>query len=119
MEEIKLAPLKIKLDKKERQLFIEWNDGHNTKIDFGLLRLACPCATCRGGHENMSSEPDSKVFSSQLPNDNMSEIANMEMVGSYALSVVWGDGYQYGIYTWHYLRALCNCEKCQKLRSSK
>lgn len=119
MEEIKLAPLKIKLDKKERQLFIEWNDGHNTIIDFGLLRLACPCATCRGGHENMSSEPDSKVFSSQLPNDNMSEIANMEMVGSYALSVVWGDGHQYGIYTWHYLRALCNCEECQKLRSSK
>ena len=107
-----LSPHKIKVDKKERLLFIVWNDLHETKIDFSLLRVACPCATCRGGHENMKAEPDSSVFIKTLPVSSMTTVDKIDMVGSYALSILWGDGHHYGIYTWNYLRALCTCEEC-------
>ena len=30
-------------------------------------------------------------------------------VQPYALTIVWEDGHDYGIYNWHYLRALCPC----------
>jgi DUF971 family protein len=34
--------------------------------------------------------------------------------GSYALTIVWEDGHDYGIFNWHYLRALCPCEEDRK-----
>ncbi|MBW6471842.1 MAG: DUF971 domain-containing protein [Anaerolineaceae bacterium] len=117
MQDNKLSPLKIKLDKKERFLYIDWNDNHKTCISFGLLRAACPCATCRGGHENMKSEPDSNVFERELPISKMTEIEKIDMVGSYGLSIMWADGHHYGIYTWQYLRALCDCEDCRLKRN--
>ena len=40
-------------------------------------------------------------------------ISNVVAVGSYALTVVWEDGHDYGIYNWHYLRALCPCAECR------
>lgn len=115
---MQLTPTKIKLDKKERNLFITWNDDHSTIIDFSLLRLACPCATCRGGHENMKPEPDAEVFNKQLPLSPMTEVDKLDLVGSYGLTMLWADGHHYGIYTWQYLRALCMCEECQKNRLS-
>jgi len=116
MQDYKLSPIKIKADKKERFLYIDWNDDHKTPISFGLLRAACPCATCRGGHENMKPEPDSSVFERELPNSTMTDIDKVEMVGSYGLSIMWADGHHYGIYTWQYLRALCNCDDCRAKR---
>jgi DUF971 family protein len=117
MQDNKLSPLKIKLDKKVRFLYIDWNDYHKTCIGFGLLRAACPCATCRGGHENMSPEPDSNVFELALPISKMTEIEKLDLVGSYGVSIMWSDGHHYGIYTWQYLRALCDCEDCRINRS--
>lgn len=117
MNEIKLSPIKIKADKRERILFIDWNDSHKSIIGFSLLRAGCPCATCRGGHENMSPEPDSNVFTSELPISKMTEIEKIDMVGSYGITIMWADGHHYGIYTWQYLRALCNCDDCRAGRS--
>ena len=111
-----LSPQKIKLDKKERVIVIGWNDLHETAIGFSLLRVACPCATCRGGQENMKAEPDLCVLNTNLPETNMTTVDKIDMVGSYAISVLWGDGHHYGIYTWNYLRALCTCEECNANR---
>lgn len=114
-----LSPKKVRVDKKERILSLTWNDDHITGINFGLLRAACPCATCRGGHENMKSEPDQEVFTSNLPESAMTSIENVNPVGSYGLSIQWQDGHQYGIYTWAYLRALCTCDECNAVRGSR
>jgi len=116
MNNAKLSPLKIKVDKKIRKVFINWNNNHNTEIGFGLLRAACPCATCRGGHENMKPEPDIGVFIADLPISSITEIEKLNMVGSYGFTVMWADGHHYGIYTWFYLRALCDCEECRRNR---
>ena len=29
------------------------------------------------------------------------------------LAIVWEDGHDYGIFNWHYLRALCPCAECR------
>ena len=104
-------PTGITANKKIRVLTITWNDNHTSVFPFGLLRAACPCASCRGGHENMKSEPDADVFNTKLEDSPSTRIANVVAVGSYALTIVWEDGHDYGIFNWHYLRALCPCEE--------
>lgn len=104
----------ITANKKTREFTIEWDDGHQSVYPFGLLRAACPCASCRGGHQNMSSEPDPAVFEAQMEDSPATHIKNVKAVGSYALTVVWEDGHDYGIYNWHYLRTLCPCAECRE-----
>ena len=102
-------PTGITANKKTREFTITWNDNHTSVYPFELLRAACPCASCRGGHENMHSEPDAEVFAIKLGDTPSTRISNVVAVGSYALTIVWEDGHDYGIYNWHYLRALCPC----------
>ncbi len=111
-----ISPNRISANRQFRLLTIEWSDGHTGEYPFGLLRAACPCATCRGGHENMRSEPDPEVFSIKLPDSAETQIKNIEPVGSYALTIEWEDGHHYGIFNWQYLRKLCPCEECQGTR---
>lgn len=107
-------PTGITAEKSKRILTITWNDGHLSPVPFGLLRAACPCASCRGGHENMSSEPDAAVFTREMEDSPATRLSNVKAVGSYALTIVWEDGHDYGIYNWHYLRALCPCAECRE-----
>jgi DUF971 family protein len=106
-------PIGITANKSRRELTITWADGHESLYPFGLLRAACPCASCRGGHEAMRPEPDEAVFSTELGDSPATRLANLVAVGSYALTIVWEDGHDYGIYNWHYLRSLCPCAKCR------
>jgi DUF971 family protein len=34
-------------------------------------------------------------------------VAQLELVGNYALQPVWDDGHSTGLYSWEYLRRLC------------
>ena len=51
-------PTGVTANKSKKEFTITWDDGHTSIYPFGLLRAACPCAQCRGGHQNMKSEPD-------------------------------------------------------------
>jgi DUF971 family protein len=42
------------------------------------------------------------------------ELRGIEPVGSYALQLIWGDGHRTGIYTFDYLRQICECEECSR-----
>lgn len=108
-----IRPTGITANRQTGHLAVSWNDGHHSLYPFSLLRFACPCAECRGGHENMGSEPDPNVFGVFMDESPATRIANVVAVGSYALSIVWEDGHDYGIFNWHYLRALCPCEECR------
>jgi DUF971 family protein len=110
---MKEKPTGITASKSARELTVTWADGHTSVYPFGLLRAACPCASCRGGHEYMGAEPDPRVFSLDPPEAPENRLVNVMAVGSYALSIVWEDGHDYGIYNWHYLRALCPCAECR------
>lgn len=107
-------PTGITANKKKRELTITWDDGHTSVYPFDLLRAACPCASCRGGHQNMTPEPDPNVFALPMAESPATRLANVVATGSYALTLVWEDGHDYGIYNWHYLRALCPCEEDRK-----
>ena len=99
-------PASINANRITREFIIQWTDGLTSTYSFSLLRHACPCAECRGGHDQMSAEPDPSVF--DLPDEDTpaTRLVTVEAVGSYALTPYWEDGHQYGIYRWDYLRAL-------------
>lgn len=110
---MKNKPTNITANRNTNKLTITWDDGHESVYIFSLLRHACPCAECRGGHDKMGSEPDPLVFT--LPEDDSpaAQMRQIEAVGSYALTIEWEDGHHFGIYNWNYLRALCPCPQCR------
>ncbi len=108
-----VTPTKISADRGQRLLTLTWQDGHISVYPFKLLRAGCPCASCRGGHENMRAEPDPEVFEMDLPDTEGTQIRKIEAVGNYAISIEWEDGHHYGIYNWRYLRGLCPCDECR------
>ena len=107
-------PANITADRATSTLTILWNDHHKSAYSFALMRAACPCAECRGGHAKMSSSPDPNVFDTQPENSPASRLKNIEAVGTYAITIEWEDGHHFGIYNWNYLRQLCPCPICRE-----
>ncbi len=108
-----LRPSGITANRNTKELTVKWNDGHISQYSFSLLRHACPCAECKGGHAAMGSDPDPLVFSMPEEDSLRTQLRKIEAVGSYALTIEWEDGHHYGIYNWHTLRALCPCSVCR------
>lgn len=108
-----IVPTNITAKRESAVLVIEWSNGENCSYPFELLRNACPCAQCRGGHENMKPEPDEEVFLIPLMDAKASRMKSLEGVGNYALNIEWEDGHKYGIYNWYFLRSLCLAMKEQ------
>lgn len=107
MTAIKRKPVKITANRDERILAIKWNNGKECVYSFSLLRFACPCAECRGGHENMGSTPDPEVFKMPDELSPRTSVKKIEPVGTYGITILWEDGHHFGIYNWEYLYALC------------
>jgi DUF971 family protein len=102
-----MKPVSITANRERKELTVVWDDGRTCLVSFSLLRAACPCAECRGGHERMSDTPDLSVFGTELPDSPAVRLETIIPVGSYAVTPVWQDGHAAGIYQWAYLRALC------------
>lgn len=99
-------PIDISANREQAKVTIKWNNGEESVFPFDLLRNACPCAECRGGHANMKSEPDDSMFIIPLMDTKTTQLLGIKPVGGYAISLEWGDGHSHGIYTWHYLYSL-------------
>ena len=110
MNALNIKPTAIKVSRDQQQISITWSDAHECAYSFSLLRNACPCAECRG-HENIGPVPDSDVFDLPEEDSPRTHLDDVEAVGSYAITLYWEDGHQYGIYNWDYLRASCPCNK--------
>jgi DUF971 family protein len=108
-----LKPTSITADRQAHTMTVTWSDGHTSVYSFTLLRNACPCAECRGGHENMGSDPDPEMFDLPEVDIPATRMRNLEAVGTYGLTIEWEDGHHYGIYTWEFLRKLCPCLDCR------
>jgi DUF971 family protein len=106
-------PTGITADRQTSTLIIDWNDNHTSHYPFALLRAACPCAECRGGHKNMRLIPDEAVFETIREDSPATRMRNIEAVGAFAITIEWEDGHHYGIYQWDFLRALCPCPICR------
>jgi DUF971 family protein len=99
-----LTPSRIHADRPGRALEITWADGHATRYDFVTLRWLCPCAYCRG-----EGGSPGWLDSGPTLTDQQTELADIALVGQYAVAPTWGDGHHSGFYTWELLRAMCPC----------
>jgi len=108
-----LKPTALDASRSKKELTLTWNDGHTSTYSFSLLRAACPCAECRGGHDNMRDTPDPEVFNTPITDTRETQLKDVSATGAYAISILWEDGHDYGIYKWSFLRALCPCKECR------
>lgn len=108
-----LKPVGITANRQKRIMTVNWSDGHTSEYTFTLLRVACPCAECRGGHEKMGGDPEPEIFLVKDDDRPANRLLNIEAVGAYGITPEWEDGHHYGIYNWNYLRKLCNCPICR------
>ena len=109
-----VMPVSYLLDEEARTLYITWSDGHESKHPYEPLRRACPCAWCAGEGGQKGSVDAGTVFS-----DQQTTLYEIVPVGRYGLTPVWGDGHRTGIYTYEWLRALCQCDECRQLRGER
>jgi DUF971 family protein len=100
-------PKRIAVSRSKGILTIEWMDGLSCDYPLSGLRAACPCAECRGGHENMGGSGSPEMLEIPVVNKASTELDRLEQVGNYAIQLYWKDGHSYGIYSWQYLRELC------------
>lgn len=95
------TPARFAYDESARALTIEWDDATVHAIPFSVLRRACPCAACHG---ELGSAGRFAVRPDLAPGED--ELADISLVGSYGLNVVWADGHNTGIYTFERLHEL-------------
>jgi DUF971 family protein len=94
---------------------IDWVDGHRTAWSFAWLRDACPCATCveeRKLEGRQIGQPKAKAAAVLPMYTPPAKPASAEAVGRYAIMFKWQDGHSGGIYSWDYLRRVCQCAEC-------
>jgi len=111
-----ITPAKVRVHKSEGTgMEIDWKDGHKSAWTFAWLRDSCPCATCHEEREatgRKPGEPKSKPKSLLPMYEAPVRPQEVSKVGSYALKFKWTDGHESGIYSWDYLRRVCQCEAC-------
>jgi DUF971 family protein len=97
------TPVEVRRLAAERLLRVTWSDGHVSDLPFAYLRGWCPCAGCQGhgGEKRYVHAADT-------------DLADIAVVGKYALQLRWGDGHETGIYSYRYLRELCACAECAR-----
>lgn len=94
-----LYPKTIKLRGKEH-LSITWNNEKVHKYPLKFLRDESPDAGNKGEtilwkhYEPLPKGPEKP---------GMYEVEKIDLVGDYAIKITWGDGYDYGIYSWDLL----------------
>ncbi|HWE03854.1 MAG TPA: DUF971 domain-containing protein [Tepidisphaeraceae bacterium] len=100
-----ITPLRLDLH-RDKQLEIEWRDGHVCVYAIGYLRTMCPCAQCKIVREGQRTRKTSLKI---LPGNYAAPVTAVgaEMVGNYAIRIDWSDQHGSGIYSFQYLRDIC------------
>ena len=95
-------PKHLDLNKKQG-LTVEWNDGRTSFYSVNYLRKWSPSAESKVLREEMAKNPLTVLPSSSLADDEPLVISDVEMVGHYAIRLIFSDGHDTGIYSWQYL----------------
>ena len=82
---------------------ILWDDDRRCRYRAAELRRSCPCAQC------VNEWTGERVLKPENISENI-EIRDLSVVGRYALNFRWSDGHETGIYSFRYLRELCEAE---------
>ena len=120
LHEDAVTPKKVRVMKTEGTgVEIDWKDGHHSAWSFAWLRNACPCATCheerdKSGRAVGVAKPKAQTL--LVMYEAPVRPVEVTPVGKYALKFKWTDGHESGIYSWEYLRRVCQCGECLKSR---
>ena len=110
-------PLHVRVRKSEGTgMEIDWKDGHASQWSFAWLRDACPCASCNEEREQEHRQPgEPKPQPKNLLPMFKEPVRPVQVhpVGRYAISFEWNDGHHSGIFSWEYLRRMCQCADCK------
>lgn len=109
----KTHPVRVKAPRNARTLEITWADDHQGTYPHEILRGYCPCAGCQGHSGTIRFIPGGELEARFKPGGDL-ELRTIEQVGNYALRFEWGDQHSTGIYTFRYLRSLCQCSECTR-----
>jgi DUF971 family protein len=97
------APQHLDL-KKDHGLTVVWADGTESFFPIAHLRRFSPSADARELRREMDKNPLTVLPSSAASGPVVASDA--ELVGNYALRIVFSDGHRTGLYTWEYLREI-------------
>jgi DUF971 family protein len=81
-------------------LRITWADERVCHYAAAALRRSCPCAQC------VNEWTGQRMLAPEAISEELS-IKDLNIVGRYALNFQWSDGHETGIYSFKYLRELC------------
>lgn len=98
MTETAPVPTEIRLHKKSRILELVYPDDSRYELSCEYLRVHSPSAEVRG------HGPGQEVL---MVGKESVAITAIEPVGRYAVRLRFSDGHDSGLYTWQYLRELC------------
>ncbi len=84
-------------------LRITWADERVCHFSAANLRRECPCAQC------VNEWTGQRVLKPEAISEEL-KIADLNIVGRYALNFRWSDGHETGIYSFRLLRELCERE---------
>lgn len=93
-----VQPLEIKQN-GDAELLITWSDEKTGVYRAPQLRRQCPCAQC------VNEWTGERTLHPETIPDNLT-IADVELVGRYALNFKFSDGHATGIYSFRYLRSM-------------
>ena len=82
-------------------LQIIWADEKECDYKAAALRRACPCAQC------VNEWTGERVLRPEAVSEEI-QINDFSLVGRYAINFRWSDGHETGIYSFRYLRELCD-----------
>ncbi len=91
-----VKPVRVRAPRGARTFEIQWADGYVGKIPHEILRGYCPCAGCQGHSGAIEFVEGGNL-----------EVRDVKTVGNYALQLTWGDLHDGGLYSFRYLRSLC------------
>ncbi|MBA3440916.1 MAG: DUF971 domain-containing protein [Pyrinomonadaceae bacterium] len=80
---------------------ITWADGEICHYTAPTLRRLCPCAQC------VNEWTGERMLQPREISDAL-QIADLQIVGRYALNFKWNDGHETGIYSFRLLREMCD-----------
>lgn len=95
------TPAGIELDRPGRRLRFQWVDGKTSSYDWEYLRWRCPCAHCQG-----EGDWKGELAGKMLLMASETQMADVDLVGRYAVKPTWQDGHDTGLYTFRFLRQL-------------
>jgi len=92
--------------KKDRGLTVQWSDGTTSYYSIAYLRRMSPSADMRELREQLERNPLTVLPSGSPGGGGPLVATSAELVGNYAIKVVFSDGHQTGLYSWEYLRSI-------------